>query len=104
MLEAGKMDKQKDLSKFDKGQIVKARWLGQNISKTFQFLLGVPSVQWSVSINSGPRKEQWRTGDRAMGGQGSWMHVGSEGWPVWLDPTDKLLLIKLLKRFMLILM
>ncbi|KAK3543475.1 hypothetical protein QTP70_022071 [Hemibagrus guttatus] len=34
VLEAGKMDKRKDLSKFDKGQIVMARPLDQNISKT----------------------------------------------------------------------
>ncbi len=33
-LEAGKMGKLKDLSEFDKGQIVMARWLGQSISKT----------------------------------------------------------------------
>ncbi|KAK3555923.1 hypothetical protein QTP86_029770, partial [Hemibagrus guttatus] len=26
-----------------------------------------------------------------MDGQGSLMHVGSEGWPVWSDPTDELL-------------
>ena len=34
MLEAGKMAKRKDLSEFDKGQIVMARRLGQSISKT----------------------------------------------------------------------
>ena len=34
MLEAGKMGKHKDLSEFDKGQIVMARRLGQSISKT----------------------------------------------------------------------
>ena len=34
VLEAGKMGKCKDLSKFDKGQIVMARQLGQSISKT----------------------------------------------------------------------
>ncbi|KAK3524329.1 hypothetical protein QTP70_028053 [Hemibagrus guttatus] len=36
-----------------------------------------------------------------MGGRGSLMHVGSEGWPVWSDPTDELLLLKLLKKLML---
>ncbi|KAK3511693.1 hypothetical protein QTP70_014527 [Hemibagrus guttatus] len=33
-VKAGKMDKSKDLSEFDKGQIVMARPLDQNISKT----------------------------------------------------------------------
>ena len=31
------------------------------------------------------------------------MHVGSKGWPVWSDSTDKLLLLKLLKKLMLVL-
>ncbi len=35
---------------------------------------------------------------RVIGGQGSLMHVGSKGWPMWSDPTDKLLLLKLLKK------
>ena len=30
-------------------------------------------------------------------------HVGNEDWPVWSDPIDKLLLLKLLKKFMLVL-
>jgi len=34
VLEAGRMGKRKDLSEFDKGQIVMARQLGQSISKT----------------------------------------------------------------------
>ena len=34
---------------------------------------------------------------------GSLMHAGSEGWPVWSNPTDKLLLLKLLKKLMLVL-
>ena len=51
-------------------------------SPKLQLLWGVPGLQWSVSIKSGPRKEQWWTGDRVMGGQGSLMHVGSEGWTV----------------------
>ena len=38
-----------------------------------------------------------------MGGQGSLMHVGSEGWPVWSDQTDELLELKLLKKLMLVL-
>ena len=31
------------------------------------------------------------------------MHVGNKDWPVWSDPTDELLLLKLLKRLMLVL-
>jgi len=58
VLEAGKMGKRKDLSEFEKGRIVMARPLGQSISK-LQLLWGVPGLQWSVSIKSGPRKEQW---------------------------------------------
>lgn len=73
-----------------------SRRLGQSISK-LQLLWGVHSLQWSaVSIKSGPRKEQWWTSDRVMGSQGLLMHVGSEGWSVWSDPTDELLLLKLL--------
>ena len=34
VLEAGKMDKRKELSEFDKGQIVMAAQPGQSISKT----------------------------------------------------------------------
>ena len=60
-----------------------------------------------VSIyQSGPRKEQWLTGDSVMTSQASLMyvgHVGNEGWPVWSDPTDELPLIKLLKKLMLVL-
>ncbi len=53
VLEAGKMGKCKDLREFD--TIVMARRLGQSISKT----TGVSSLQFSVSIKSGRRKEQW---------------------------------------------
>ena len=72
-------------------------------SPKLQLLCGVPSLQWSVSIESGPRKEHWWTSDRVMGGQGLLMLVGSEVWPVWSDPTDELLLLKLLKKLMLVL-
>ncbi len=57
MLEAEKMGKRKDLSEFDKGQIVMARRLGQSISKTAA-LVGC-SQSAVVSIKSAPRKEQW---------------------------------------------
>ena len=49
MLEAGKMGKHKDLSEFNKFQIVMARQLDQRISKTAAFV-GVPGLQWSVPI------------------------------------------------------
>ena len=31
------------------------------------------------------------------------MQVGSEGWPVWSDPTDQLLELRLLKQLLLVL-
>ena len=30
------------------------------------------------------------------------MHVGNEGWPVWSNPTDKLLLLKLLELMLVL--
>lgn len=48
MLEEGKMGKRRDLSEFDKGQIVMAPKL--------QLLLGVPSLHWSISIKGGSSK------------------------------------------------
>ena len=38
-----------------------------------------------------------------MDGQDLSMHVGSEGWPVWSDPTDELLLLILLRKLILVL-
>ena len=35
--------------------------------------------------------------------QGLLMHEGSEGWPVWADPTGELLLLQLLKKLILVL-
>ena len=55
VLEAGKMGKCKDLSEFHKGQSVKARQLGQSISKT-AVLVG---CSWSAVVRSGQRTEQW---------------------------------------------
>ena len=49
VLETGKMGKRKDVSDFDKGQIVMARRLGQSISKR--------QVLWSVVSKSGPKKD-----------------------------------------------
>ena len=51
------MGQHKDLSKFDEGQIVMARQLDPSKTPQLQLLWGVPSLQWSVSIESGPRKE-----------------------------------------------
>ena len=38
-----------------------------------------------------------------MGGQGSLMLMGSEGWPMWSNPIDEPLLLSLLKKSMLVL-
>ncbi|KAK3536066.1 hypothetical protein QTP70_026467 [Hemibagrus guttatus] len=47
VLEAGKMDKSKDLSEFDKGQIVMARPLDQNIFKTAALV----GCSWSAVVS-----------------------------------------------------
>lgn len=54
----------------------------------------VPGLHWLVSINSGPRKEQWWTSDGAMGCLGSLRNVGNKDWHVWFDLTDELLWLK----------
>lgn len=66
VLEAGKIGNCKDLNESDNGQIVMARWLDQIISK-LQLLWGVPGLQWTVSINSGPRKKQPMTQQQGHG-------------------------------------
>ena len=66
--------------------------LGQSISKTAA-LVGC-SQSAEVSIYQKWSKEGTVVSQRQiMGGQGSLMHVGSEGWHVWSDPTDELLLL-----------
>ena len=101
VLEAGKMGKRKDLSE---GQRATLWWLEDRVraSPKLQLLWGVPGLQWLVSIKSDLWKEQWWTNDRVMSGQGSLMHLGSIGWPLWSDPTQ-LLLITLLKKLLLVL-
>ncbi|ROL33036.1 hypothetical protein DPX16_5931 [Anabarilius grahami] len=78
------MGKRKDLSEFDKGQIVMARRLGQSVSKTAA-LVGC-SRSAVVSIYQKCSKEGTVMNRRQGHGR-----VGSEGWPVWSDPTDELL-------------
>ncbi|KAK3544789.1 hypothetical protein QTP86_027483, partial [Hemibagrus guttatus] len=98
VLEAGKMGKRKDLSEFDKDQIVMARQLDQWwISKTAD-LVGC-SQSAGVSIFQRWSKE----GTAVNQGQGHEQLRPSEGWPVWSYLTDQLLLLKLLKRLMLVL-
>ena len=84
MLQSGKIGKHKDLSHSDKVQIVIARGLGQSIYNCQccgVFL--VCSGQYLLKVVNGSKK-----GER---GQVSLIHVGSEGWPVWANLTDKLL-------------
>lgn len=59
--------------------------------------------QTNFESKNGPSKEQWWTGNKVMVGQGSSMHIRSDGWSVWSDPTDKPLLLKLWKKLMLVL-
>lgn len=57
MLGGGQVGRCKDCSEFDGGQIV---MLDDCVraSPKLQLLWGVPSLQWSVLIKSGPRREQ----------------------------------------------
>ncbi|KAK3569666.1 hypothetical protein QTP86_002637 [Hemibagrus guttatus] len=62
------MGKCKDLRDFDKGQIVMPRRLDKSISKT-EVLGGVPSLEWSLFIKSGPRSVShyvWRKSNTAF--------------------------------------
>ena len=74
---------------------------GQSIFRTAALV----GCSWSavVSIYQKSSKEETVVSWRQVHGQGSLMHVGSEGWPEWSDPTDELLLLKLLKKLMLVL-
>lgn len=68
MLEADKLGKHKDLSDFDKGQIVTARRLGP--SSKCEASLGVLGLQWSVPAEGGLIEGQAVNG-RAWGAKGS---------------------------------
>lgn len=52
------MGKSRDLSGFDKGQIVMAVRLVR-ASPKLEVLRGIPSLVCSVAIKIGPREEQW---------------------------------------------
>ena len=59
MLEAGQMGNHKDLSDFDKGQIVMVEWLSQSISKTAR-LVECSGVVSRLSTKSGlQRDDRW---------------------------------------------
>lgn len=85
----------KDLSEFDKGQIMMATRLNVRTSPKVQLLWGVPGLRWLVSFTSGPRKKQWWTCDRVMDDQGLLMHVGT-------GTIDDLWKLRLPKKFMLV--
>lgn len=53
--------------------------LGQNISKT------LPSLQWSESIKSGPKKNSGEPATGLWVAKDSLMHMGSDGWPDLMD-------------------
>ncbi|KAK3544669.1 hypothetical protein QTP86_026149, partial [Hemibagrus guttatus] len=98
----GKISKHKDLSEFDKGQIVMARRLDQSISKTVA-LVGCSRLQGYLSkVHYCSFAKEGTVVNRRQG-HGWPRHMGSEGWPVWSDPTDELLLLKLLQTLMLVL-
>ncbi|KAK3508303.1 hypothetical protein QTP70_019525 [Hemibagrus guttatus] len=91
LVAAGKMDKRKNLIEFDKGQIVMARPLDQSISKTAA-LVGCSQFA-VVSIYQKWRKDGTVVNRRQGHGQPRLID----------DPTDELLLLKLLKKLMLVL-
>ena len=95
------MGQRKDVSDFDKGQIVMARRLGQSISRTAA-LVGC-SRSAVVRTYQKWSKEGKPVNRRQGQTRGSLMHVGSEGWPVLSDPIEELLELKLLKKLMLVL-
>lgn len=77
------MGKRKYLSNFDKSQAV----MGRGFSKTAALvgLYPVCTGQYLSKVVQGRKS-------------GSLMHTGSEGRPVWSDPTDELLWPKMLKN------
>ncbi|KAI5629699.1 hypothetical protein C0J50_2200 [Silurus asotus] len=83
------MGKRKDYNKFNKGHIVTSRRLGQSISNTAARVGCSRSAV--VSIYQKCSKEGTVVNRGQGHGQGPLMHVRSEGWSVWSDPTDELL-------------
>lgn len=63
MLQAGQMGKHKELSDFDKGQIVMVEWLIQSISETAG-LVECSEVVSRLSTKSGLRKDNGWTHNR----------------------------------------
>lgn len=67
---------------------------GVGASPKLQLLRAFPVCNGQY-LKSDPRKERWWTTDRVVGGRGSLMHARSDAWPVWFDPMDELLQLKL---------
>ena len=88
-----------DLNDLDKGQILMARQPGQSIFEAAG-LAECSQCTMYVPAKSGPRRDNQWTGNRVMGARGCLMCTVSEGWPIWSDPTEELLLHKLLKSLM----
>lgn len=78
MLEAWKMGKRKDLSTFDKGQIVMAGRQGQCIYK-MAGLVGCSQYAVVSTYQNSPRKDNWWAKDKVTGDQCSLMYVCIEG-------------------------
>lgn len=66
---------EQNLSEFDKSLTVMARQLGFD---HLQKCSSCAVLQWPLFMKSVPRKEQRRTSDSVMGGQGSVMHMRNE--------------------------
>ena len=86
------MVKRKDVSDFDKGQIVMSTRLGQSISRTAAL---VGCSRSAVVRTYQKWSKEGKLVNRQQGQtRGSFIHVGSEGWPVLSDPIEELLEFK----------
>lgn len=72
MLDVEEIVRNKNMSDFDKGQIVMAMRLGHSISKMERFVVD-SGHQWWGFINIFPKKGKPKTGNRGLGANGSVM-------------------------------
>ena len=100
VLDAGEMDRSKDLSNFDKGQIVMARRRSGHLRNGKACgVLPVSSGEYLPTVVRGGTNHKPAT---VFGAQGSSMREGNEGYPVWSEPTEFLLWHKSQKILMVV--
>ena len=89
VLDAGEMGRSKDLSDFDKGQVVMARQLGQSISNGKACgVLPVSNGEYLPTVVRGGTNHKPAM---ELDAQGLSMREGNEGYPVWSELTEGLL-------------